>query len=230
MLLSILGLGFLLGVRHAFEADHLAAVASLASRTRSLRGTAGVAAIWGLGHSLTLIVLGGIVIALGMVIPGRLGMALESAAGVMLIVLGIGLLREVAGGQHRLEPAHGTHDHDEAHAAAHRLGHPHVHRPDLHAHILLPKALLVGSVHGLAGTGALVLLSVQALRSGLQAFGYLAVVAVGSILGMILFSVAFFVPMGLSRRWLQQGSAAFDVLIGIGNIGIGGWVIAQAIR
>ena len=102
-LVSLLVLGFLLGTRHATDADHIVAIATIVSRQRSLRGSAMIGALWGIGHTLTILVVGGAIILFGIVIPPRLGLAMEFGVGIMLILLGVltltgmgGVIREAA--------------------------------------------------------------------------------------------------------------------------------------
>src|SRR5215475_9912635 len=102
-LASLLFLGLLLGIRHATDADHIVAIATIVSRQRNLRGSAMIGAVWGIGHTLTILVVGGAIILFGVVIPPRLGLAMEFGVGIMLILLGVltltgmgGVIRQVA--------------------------------------------------------------------------------------------------------------------------------------
>jgi len=164
---AVLILGFFLGVRHALEADHVAAVASLATRSSSLANTIRVAVAWGVGHTTTLLVFGSVLLALDASLSPGAGRVLESAVGVMLIVLGADVLRRV---RHKRMHMHvhehgGGQRHVHAHAHEERAVHDPTHHEHEHVRGLLPRALLVGSVHGMAGTAALTLLSLQALHS-----------------------------------------------------------------
>ena len=95
-MISILLLGLLLGMKHAIEADHVAALATLATRSQSLAQTVKLGAVWGLGHTLTLLLFGGLVLALDLVMPERLAQALEFAVGIMLVLLGLDVLRRIS--------------------------------------------------------------------------------------------------------------------------------------
>jgi len=97
-LVSLLFLGFLLGIRHATDADHIVAIATIVSRQRSLRGSAMIGAVWGIGHTLTILVVGGAIILFGLVIPPRVGLAMEFGVGIMLILLGVLTLTGIGGG------------------------------------------------------------------------------------------------------------------------------------
>jgi ABC-type nickel/cobalt efflux system permease component RcnA len=231
VLASLLALGFLLGVRHALEADHVAAVATLATRTSSARATARLAALWGAGRALTLFLVAGSVVLLGATIPDPLARGLEAAAGALLVALGVDVLRRLwqqrvhfhvhrhDGGVRHLhahahdQPAQAPHD-----AAAHDHGHP---------PLLFWRALLVGSVHGMAGSAALVMLSVQAVPSPASALGYVAVFGLGSVLGMVLFSMAIALPFRLRPRSLEGAWRSLQAALGAASIAIGAWVILR---
>ncbi|HHH38532.1 MAG TPA: urease accessory protein [Sedimenticola sp.] len=228
--LSLLFLGFLLGMRHALESDHLAAVASLATRSPSLGQTIRQGAAWGLGHTLTLFLFGSAVLLLDRVVPERLAQGLEFAVGIMLLILGLDVLRRL-----RRERLHfHAHRHDDGtlhlHLHAHREGEPH---QPLHRHPhprpepagFPVRALLVGLMHGMAGSAALILLTLQTVQSPLTGLLYIALFGVGSIAGMAAISVVIAVPLRLSANrlgWLHQGLMA---LIGVTTIGIGGVLI-----
>jgi len=223
-------LGFLIGVRHALEADHVAAVASLATRSASLRESVKVAAAWGSGHAASLVLAGAAVLALGVSLPESVARGFEMLAGVVLIALGVDVLRRA---RRRRIHVH-VHEHDGA-----RHVHVHAHQDDQrphdasaheheHATGLLPRALAVGSLHGLAGSGALVLLSVQMVESRLQAFAYVVAFALGSVLGMVAFSLALSLPLAWSPRLLQGRTGKLETLLGVATIAVGGWMAVQA--
>lgn len=221
MTLSLLFVGLLLGLRHALEADHVAAVASLATRNASWREAVRVAAAWGLGHAGTLFVFGAVLVLLGAQLPEGVAIALEAAVGVMLVVLGVDVLRRIRRRRiHFHVHAHGAadrHVHLHSHEHGHGHDHPHPHRSSL-------RALIVGCVHGLAGTAGLVLLAVPAMSSGAQALGYLAVFGAGTIAGMIGFSLAIAVPLRFTARRLRRTTMAIELLLGATNVGLGLWI------
>jgi hypothetical protein len=224
-MITLLVLGFLLGLRHALEADHVAAVASLATRSSSLFDTVRVAAAWGVGHTATFVFFGSILIALDASLPPDAGRMLEAAVGVMLVLLGADVLRRLR--RRRI--------HLHAHAHADGVRHFHVHAHEMashheHAHPrgLFPRAMLVGGVHGMAGTAALTLLSLQALHSGIWALVYLTLFGFGSILGMMLFSVVISLPLRLSARHLTFASNGLEAGLGIMTILLGCWIVLQA--
>ena len=227
-LASILALGFLLGMRHATEADHLAAVATLATRSRSLRHTVLQGVAWGTGHTLTLMLCGGAVLVLGVVVPARAAQALELAVGVMLVVLGADALYRL-----RRERVHfHAHRHPDGvthfHAHSHR-GESAPHDPARHEHRHLRglpgRALLVGMVHGMAGSAALILLSLEALRSPAWGFAYVAIFGLGSILGMALLSAAIAVPLRLTSRRMTRAYDGLSVAVGLATLVLGCYIV-----
>jgi sulfite exporter TauE/SafE len=230
-MVAVLLLGLLVGVRHALEADHIAAVATLATRAASVTDKVKVAAVWGGGHAVSLIVLGSLLIALGTSLPEPVARGVEIAGGGMLIALGIDVLRRL-----RARRVH-FHVHQHGDRARHVHAHAHDershHDPTAHDHQhtqgLLPRALAIGSIHGLAGSGALVLLSMQLLGSRLHALAYVLCFALGSILGMMAFSLALSLPLSISPRLLERVSGKLEAALGVVTIGVGCWMAVQAV-
>ncbi|MGH7899288.1 MAG: urease accessory protein [Candidatus Binatia bacterium] len=226
----LLSLGFFLGMRHALDADHVAAVAALATRSPSLANVMRLAAAWGLGHTVTLLVLGSILLAVDASLPPIAGRVFEGGVGVMLVVLGIDVLRRIRKRRIHLH----VHDHGDGrrHLHVHAHEHENAHDPARHDHAhvsrLLPRAVVVGTVHGVAGTGAVTLLSLEALDSYVSAIAYLMLFGLGSILGMMLFSVAISVPLRLSARHLGWASSGLEAALGLATIVLGCWMSAQA--
>lgn len=218
-----------MGVRHALDADHLAAVATLATRGRGVAGTVLRGAAWGVGHTVTLLVVGGTCLLMSVTIPEGLERGLELAVGVMLVVLGADVLRRMRRDRiHVHVHRHGEglvhlhahrHDPDEAHDVDH---HDHAH-PDRFA----TRALAVGMVHGLAGSAALLLLAVQTSQSFWFGLFYIAVFGVGSILGMAALSAAISLPLQFSARRLTRVSTGLETAIGVLTVVIGLWVIIE---
>ncbi len=212
-------LGFVVGLRHATDADHVAAVGTIVARERTLRGAALVGAAWGLGHTLTLLVLGGAIVVFGLAVPRPVGLGLELCVGLMLMGLGVWNFVSRARGKqaahaHGLAGAHeghehGTHARDEA-----RAGVPSSVRRAL-------RPLVVGSLHGLAGSAAAALLVVATVRSPSWGIAYLFVFGIGTMLGMTLLTTALALPLGRAlerfrnaETWLRIGSGALSVAIG----------------
>jgi len=227
MLASLLALGFLLGLKHALDVDHVAAVASLATRATGVRETVRVAGAWGLGHAAALVAFGAALVIVGVAIPPAVADLLEGAVGIMLMLLGADVLRRV---RHKRVHAHPhvhdgvthihvhIHDDNDRHDDA-RVGHAHA-----HARSLIGRALLVGGVHGLSGTAALILLAIPAVHSAQRAVIYLLVFGGGTILGMMLFSLLISVPLASSVRRLRWGAYTVDGLVGVANLALGAWI------
>ncbi len=229
--LSILLVGLLLGMKHATEADHLAAVATLATRQHSLTQTLWQGVAWGVGHTVTLMLFAGAVLVLGQVISPGLGHVLETGVGLMLIVLGVDVLRRL-----QRERVH-FHVHSHAPQAQHVHAHSHrgegPHAASSHRHRHAPRrwplrALAVGMMHGLAGSAALVVLSLQASPSVALGLGYIALFGVGSIAGMALLSVVIAIPLRLSAGYLGRVQQAMTLLVGVFSCVIGIVIVWQA--
>ncbi len=217
--LSILVVGLLLGMKHATEADHLAAVATLATREGSLGQTLRQGVAWGIGHTVTLMLFGGAVLGLGGAISTDLEQALETAVGAMLVVLGADVLRRLV--RDRIHFHAHRHDARRAHfhAHSHRGDGPHRASAHRHAHPRRwpVRALAVGVMHGLAGSAALVVLTMQTMPS----------VGLGSIGGMALLSIVIAVPLKLSSACLTRAHHVMTAIVGVCTCGLGIAMIVQ---
>ena len=226
MLLSLLALGFLLGLRHALDADHVAAMASLATRSPGIRSTLRVAGAWGVGHASILVVFGTVMVLLGATLPDDVARWLEAGVGVMLVLLGVGVLRRIR----RVEIHAHVHQHEDV-----RHAHLHIHEEGRaahahgHARSLASRALLIGCVHGLAGTAGLVLLAVPTMQSGGRALAYLVVFGAGTVLGMMLFSLLISVPLTMSVRRLRWMATGLEAVVGTVNVLIGAWILYRSL-
>ena len=228
MLGSLLALGLLLGLKHALEADHVSTVATLASRSASARQTVGVAAAWGLGHAVSLALLGTVLAVLGATLPDRAARMLELAVGVILVALGIGVLRRLIAKRvhvHVHEHDGLRHLHAHAHPADGAAAHDHAHLP-----LLWKRSLAIGGVHGLAGTAAITVLALPVTRSAAQALLYLTVFGVGSMLGMVALSFVVSLPFSAAGRHLGRIGLGLQALLGAADIAIGAWVVLAATR
>jgi len=229
-MLSILALGFLLGMQHALEADHVAAVASLASEERSLRRAVRLGAVWGFGHALTLSAFAGAVVLLGAALPARLAESLESAVGVLLVLLGGWVLWCLARDRvhfHAHRHGDGTvHVHAHSHAGE-RL--PHDPTAHLHAHPrgLPVRSFLVGMTHGLAGSAAILVLTAASVGTVPLGLLYIAVFGFGSIVGMAALSAVIAIPLGYSARFITWGNRALRGAIGAATVGLGVLILLE---
>ncbi len=213
-MLTLLGLGFLLGLRHAVEADHAAAVAALASRSTSVGETVRQGIAWGVGHTLTLFLFCSVVLSLNSIVPERVALALEMAVGVMLIGLGLDVWRRI-----RSERIH-IHVHEHKEGEAHFHMHAHQSETDRHravhqhTHQIPYRALLVGMTHGMAGSATLILLTLHATVSIAVGLTYIMLFGIGSILGMSALSLAIAIPLRRSAQSLAWAYDGIQVVIG----------------
>lgn len=181
-------LGVLLGLRHATDADHVVAVTTIVARERSLARAARIGAVWGVGHTLTLLLLGGAIIAFRLVIPPRIGLGLEFGVALMLIALGYANLRA----------------------------------KDVEESPTLTRPLLIGVVHGLAGSAAVALLVLATIRAPLAAVAYLMMFGIGTIVGMMLVTLLLAAPalyaasrVHRMRSGVRVAAGALSIVFGL---------------
>src|SRR5918998_2386221 len=209
--LPLLGLGFVLGLKHATEADHLVAVSTIVSEHRSVWRSAAVGALWGLGHTASIFVAGAVLIALRVRIPEPVATALELAVALMIVLLGTRILYLVLRGRrdvHVHAHTHGgrthTHLHFHGRGDAHRAADAHAVSHAWHRGLWGWRPVAVGAVHGLAGSAALTLfvLGEVVMRGGskLVGFAYLLVFGVGSVGGGVPVGTPLRLPLGLTPR------------------------------
>ncbi|HEV2521334.1 MAG TPA: hypothetical protein VGT24_03045 [Candidatus Acidoferrales bacterium] len=240
-LFAIVLLGFLLGMRHATDPDHVVAVTTIVCRERTMLHAAVIGALWGVGHTLTILLVGSAIILFKLTIPPRLGLGMELSVGLMLILLGVlnltGVLRRMmewitirrlgsGAHSHFLFGRRIVHTHDEDGEPVFmdsfsilgwtprwwkKLGLFHVLRP-----------LAVGIVHGLAGSAAVALLVLATISHPTWAIGYLLIFGVGTIAGMILITAVIAVPFAYSlqhfvrlNRGLAMASGFLSVAFGL---------------
>ena len=219
---GILGLGFLLGMQHALEADHVAAVSSIAARRTDIGDIVRHGLTWGLGHTLTLFAFAGAAIWLGHAIPEHVVQPLETAVGVMLVGLGAHVLWRLWRDRvhfHRHGHGDGTvHIHAHSHAGE---ATPHASAAHAHGHGFRWRTLLVGLMHGMAGSAALLVLAVSQAASPALALGYVALFGIGSMLGMGALSTVIAVPLAVSARWLTWANSGLQGAVGAVTITIG---------
>ncbi len=216
--------GFLLGLQHALEADHIAAVASIAAGKKGFRPIVRHGAFWGIGHALTLGAFGGAVYALKLTLNERLASGLEFAVGVMLVLLGARVLFLLVRARiHFHVHGHGpgqVHFHAHSHAgdvADHaRSAHAH-----MHAGGHWGRSLAVGMMHGLAGSAALVALAASSAPSVPLGLAFMLLFGIGSVAGMALFSAVIAVPLSYTANALTWASRGLQALAGVIAIGIG---------
>ena len=224
--IGVLLIGFYLGLLHAIEADHLAAVSTIVTERRSLLSAALVGGVWGLGHTISLFAAGVLVLLLDFKITEQTERILETGVGVMLVLLGLNVWRKlVAGGE--------LHFHQHAHDR-HAHAHPHVHEAGKsdqsnthHGLSFSPRALIVGMVHGLAGSAALMLLVIPTIDSRQTGLLYILIFGAGSIGGMMLMSFLVSLPLHLTANKLTNYNLALRCLAGLFSIGLGLFIIYE---
>ena len=217
---ATLALGFVLGLRHALDADHLAAVSTFVSEEKNVIKSSLIGVYWGMGHTFALLVFGVAIAVFRLTVPARLSQVLEFLVGCMLVFLGVNVIRKLVKGQ--AIHVH-THNHDGAthsHLHFHLGAAEHAHRH----HVLRVggRPFVVGVVHGLAGTAAIMLLIIGAIPSLFLAVGYILVFGIGSIGGMMLMSMLMSVPLALAthrlvrvERWIRLAAGLFSLGFGV---------------
>ena len=219
---GILGLGFLLGMQHAMEADHIAAVSSLAARRSNISDIVKHGLTWGLGHTLTLLVFAGAAIMLGHAIPEQVARPLETAVGVMVVGLGAHVLWRLRRDR--------VHFHQHRHRDGSQHIHLHSHSSDtesheriahMHDHGFRWRSLIVGLMHGMAGSAALLVLAVSQVANPVYGIIYVLLFGVGSMIGMAALSSVIAIPLAASARWLTWANRGLQGAVGIVTIGIG---------
>jgi ABC-type nickel/cobalt efflux system permease component RcnA len=229
--LFTLGLGFALGLKHATEADHLVAVATVVSEQRSVLRSALVGALWGVGHTASLFAAGVIVIILRVAIPARVATMLELAVALMIILLGSRILYLLSRRRTRVHAHTHTHDGVRAHTHLHFHDAREAHDATMHARAHKHggglsgwRPLAVGAVHGLAGSAALTLLVLtEVVRDGSRTLGlaYLVVFGVGSVGGMLLMSMIISTPFVFTAARFQRFDAPLRLFAGLASVAFG---------
>jgi len=243
-LIAVAGVGFLLGIRHAADADHVIAVTTIVARSGRMAYSTIIGALWGLGHAITVTIVGVLIIGFNVVIPPAVGLAMEFAVAIMLVTLGVlnltGVLSAIT---ERLTPPAPLHGHEHRHLHAHDVderphGHAHAH---LHGHGTDPmlaeqhstllervgwyqllRPVLVGLVHGLAGSAAVALLVLSTIQEPGLALLYLLIFSGGVALGMAILTTVIGIPMAYAsvrsrqiNRWLTLSSGVLSIAFGL---------------
>lgn len=216
---TTLSLGFVLGLRHALDADHIAAVSTFVSEEKQLWRSSLIGVFWGMGHTAALLVFGLIIAIFRLAVNPRLSQVLEFVVGLMLVFLGANVLLRLI--EAPTVHAH-LHEHDgvpHAHLHFHTAGSAHAHEHQVLR--LGGRPFLVGIVHGLAGTAALMLLVVSAIPSLLLAVGYILIFGIGSIGGMMAISLLMTLPLALAARRMAMVERGVRLLAGLFSLGFG---------
>lgn len=246
---SILAVGFFLGMRHATDPDHIIAVSTIVSRQPNLSRAALIGAFWGLGHTVTIFVVGTAIILFNLTIPARVGLSMELSVGIMLIVLGVlnvvSFFRSLPNAPVQTHADNASHSHHHTHGDyVHR--HPHQHQPEAHPHSpeqtpvafldrVLGKSgvyqhirpLAVGIVHGLAGSAAVALLVLATIRNPRWAVAYLLVFGVGTIAGMMVITMSLATALKIAGTSGSRVSRRLAMASGLLSLAFGCLVLYQ---
>lgn len=212
--IALLGFGFLLGLKHALDADHVAAVSTMIARAKNIRVSSLLGALWGMGHTTTLLIVGAGVLALRISIPQKLAVSFELLVGIMLVLLGADVLRKLLKKNIHLHAhAHGGIEHVHMHTHDRSLIHDHRHR-----------SFFIGIAHGLAGSAGLLLLVLASVASFQQGIVFILVFGLGTILGMCavttaIGSVIYYLPK------YKTIDMAVELCAGVGSIALGLFII-----
>ena len=217
--LATLGLGFVIGLRHALDTDHLAAVSTIVSERKNLFSSLLIGGLWGIGHTVSLLIAGIAVVFLNLNIE-KYEKPLEFCVALMLIGLGLNVLVKLARGGK-------IHFHEHEHGGHHHV-HPHLHdgkpEPEPHTHHgfkLGLRPLVIGMVHGLAGSAGLLLVLLATIKASWLAFAVIAIFGIGSIGGMMLMSLVLSLPLHLTAGSFARTNMAVRALAGVFSLGFG---------
>jgi high-affinity nickel-transport protein len=209
--LSMAFLGFFLGMRHATDPDHVVAVTTIVSREKRLDRAGGIGMLWGLGHTVTILLVGGAILLFDVVIPPRIGLTMEFSVAVMLVLLGgLSLVHRLDGHRHAGDAIPDTQV--ERWFVSHR-------------HSLRPLA--IGVVHGLAGSAAVALLVLATINNAMWGVVYLAVFGVGTIAGMMLITTAISIPFAYTARRLAGFNRSLGFASGVSSVVFGMFLVYQ---
>jgi sulfite exporter TauE/SafE len=222
---SILIFGFVLGLKHAVEADHVAAVSTIASEHPSIIGSSFVGALWGIGHTISLLMAGALIVLLHVEISNWVGLALEFVVGLMLIVLGANALRKLFRGHLHMH----VHQHGgRAHA------HPHIHDRQHQSEVLSHHGLklqrrpiIIGMIHGLAGSGALMLVVLSTIRRPAIALIYVLIFGLGSTGGMMIMSTLVGLPAKFTAHRFTRANAILRGAAGLFSVALGVFITCE---
>ncbi|MGG3471030.1 sulfite exporter TauE/SafE family protein [Neobacillus pocheonensis] len=197
-LLSILLIGFLLGIKHAIEPDHVIAVSTIASKSKDIKRSVFAGVYWGIGHTATLFIFGMFLIIAKNTITDTVALSLEFLVGIMLVTLGVNSIVSIL-----------KHSHQHTHASdTNEKARPHI------------KSFFIGLIHGLAGSAAMVLLTMSTVTTAWQGAIYILIFGCGTVIGMLSFSTVIGLPFVLTsgkqvNRYLNNLAGIISILFGI---------------
>ena len=227
-LLAVLTIGLVFGLKHATEVDHVVAISTIVSRHKNVFRSALVGALWGAGHTASLLIVGVIVLSLRIAIPERVSGWLEFGVALMIIALGVSALWRAVRTDSEVHVHQHSHD-GLSHTHVHFHEHENKHIPSTqaaHSHVVSRigwKPVLVGMMHGLAGSGALTLLVLTQISSPLIGFLYMATFGLGSIAGMLLMSGLIGLPFAFTSGKLTHLHQGLQTVAAVLSICFGVW-------
>ena len=232
LLWSALVLGFILGLRHALDPDHVVAVTTIVSTEPDWKRSSLIGSFWGLGHATSLLTLGGLIVALRINVTELAASRMEIIVSVMLVGLGVYAMRSARDG-FRLHAHKHTHD-DAAAGAPKEHIHLHVHEGHAqpvhqHAHPLRfgLRPYAIGLVHGVAGSGGLALLVMATAKTAAAGLLYMAALAFGALVGMGILSGLLTLPLSALRARYATLHLRFQLLSGAGSVAFGLWLFGE---
>lgn len=219
---SVLVIGFVLGLQHAIEADHLAAVSTIVSEKKSLLTASLVGGMWGVGHTISLLTVGALVIFLKLQISDSLETNLEAIVGGMLILLGINALRKLFTAEkiHVHAHEHGEREHVHIHAHGSEA-------VDTSHHRFSPRSILIGMVHGLAGSAALMFFILPTIKTPVLALLYILIFGIGSIGGMMAMSFLVGLPIHFTANRFEFLNRGIRFVAGMFSLGLGAMIVFE---
>ncbi len=225
--IGTLALGFMLGIKHALDADHVVAVSTIVGRERSIWKAARIGAVWGMGHTASLFAAAVAVVVLRTRIPPALGLGLECGVGLMVMALGIDLLWRIARGEIVVH----SHPHMHGKSAPHHHGavrhaHLHVHTSgeateSASHHSAGRRPFYVGVVHGMAGSAALMLFVLGTIASPWVALLYVVIFGIGTVGGMLILSGLIGLPFAIASRRFSALTGRIQLAVGLGSVVFG---------
>jgi len=230
-ILFVTGLGLILGMRHSTDVDHVVAISTIVSKQRSIRNAAFIGSVWGIGHTITIFIVGSLIILFGVEIPPRVGLSMEFSVAVMLILLGIlnlaGVMQKVTA---RFTPAivslerSPTPERKETNTRVGRLLESSVGRFGLYQCL---RPLTIGLVHGLAGSAAVALLVLSTIHNPVWATAYLLIFGAGTMIGMMCMTAAIAVPLTFAGDRFAKLSRYLGTASGMASLCFGSFLVYQ---
>ncbi|GBF10568.1 sulfite exporter TauE/SafE family protein [Tepidibacillus sp. HK-1] len=201
--LEVLMIGFVLGMKHAIEPDHIIAVSTIASQSKSLWRSSLAGVFWGIGHTATIFIVGISFIWIKGEIPVTWAMSLEFLVGIMLVVLGVSTILTFK--KNKIHVHH--HEHNGiAHIHFHDRHDSHVHPKD-EKKLSYLKSLMIGFIHGLAGSAAMIILTMSTVHNPIEGAIYIIVFGVGTTISMLSFTTLIGIPFVLSAKHIQMNQS-----------------------